>query len=334
MVAHTTRPGPRLHAEPQDLDLITIGETMGVVRSSRPGPLARAATADLGIGGAESNVAIGVSRLGHRAAWIGRVGHDAWGDRIVMTLRGEDVLVRASRDPAAPTGLLVREQRTNDLTTVWYYRDRSAGSCLGVTDVAWDLLEQSRILHVTGITLGLSARARETVEEAVARARTAGVAVSFDVNHRHRVWRDTTQAREAYAWLAGHADIMFAGEDEAALLVGAHGEVTDDNLLHRLAELGPQEVVLKRGARGATALDHGRLLEVPAVPVRVVDAVGAGDAFVAGYLSGRLDRADLRTRLLRAVSVGAFVCACEGDWEGAPSRAELARLDSTEPVSR
>jgi 2-dehydro-3-deoxygluconokinase len=150
-------------------------------------------------------------------------------------------------------------------------------------------------------------------------ARAAGVPVSVDVNYRAKLW-SRFDAAPVLRDLVGHADIVFAGPDEAALFVDG------DDPLRGLADLGPTEVIVKDGGRGCVALLDGQRHEVPALPVTVVDPVGAGDAFVAGYLADRLAGAPPADRLRTAIAAGAFAVSVPGDCEGAPDRDELAAL--------
>ena len=312
--------------------LLTFGETLALAASPVPGDLAHAPGLELGIGGAESNVAIGVRRLGVPATWVGRVGADSLGARVLRELRGEDLDVRAVVDEVAPTALMVKERRTAELTRVWYYRTASAGSRLTPADVPDELVRAAGLLHLTGITPGLSATALDTTLHASRTARAAGVPVSFDVNHRAAVWRDR-DAREVYTQVAGAAAVVFAGEDEARLLTGT--TTTDrSSLLDELVALAGGDVVLKLGADGCLAHVDGVRHAVPAVPVTVVDTVGAGDAFVAGYLAELLLGRPPESRLATAVRCGAFACGSSGDWEGLPTRDELALLDGGDPVRR
>lgn len=169
-------------------DLLTFGETMALFAARRTGPLRFARDFDLGLGGAESNVAIGVARLGHRATWVGRVGQDEFGELIASTLRAERVDARAITDPAAPTGLMIKGRRTADLIDVRYYRRESAGSRLSPEDLDPALIRSARVLHVSAITPALSASARAAVRHAIDEARAAGVPVSLDVNYRKALW--------------------------------------------------------------------------------------------------------------------------------------------------
>ncbi|MBJ2120302.1 sugar kinase [Arthrobacter sp. MSA 4-2] len=311
--------------------VVTFGETMALMRAQTPGPLAHASELGLGIGGAESNVAIALARLGTPVSWFGRVGADSLGDLVVRELRAEGLEVRAIRDPAAPTGLMIKERRTQHNQKVWYYRAGSAGSRLGPADVPVEEIAAAGLLHVTGITPALSESAADAVDLAVQTARAAGVPVSFDVNYRGALWSPEA-ASPVLRGFAGRADILFAGDDEAALLVGPAEDLRE--LAGALAELGPSQVVVKRGAQGCVALVDGVYFEQAAVPVQPVDTVGAGDAFVAGYLAERLRGLAPQECLLTAVRTGAFACLVPGDWEGMPRRSELGLLEATEPVSR
>ena len=304
--------------------VFTFGETMGLVAADDIGLLEYARSFSFGIGGAESNVAVGVARLGGTATWLGRVGPDATGDLIERRLRAEGVRTRAIRDEAF-TGLMVRYRRTGEVTHVDYHRAGSAGSRLSPADVPVAEVQAAAVVHVTGITPALGDSARAAVFHAVETARAAGVPVSVDVNYRGKLW-SRFDAAPVLRDLVTRADVVFAGPDEAALFLGDEPPVTG------LAALGPAEVVVKDGARGCTALIDGERYEVPALPVTVVDPVGAGDAFVAGYLADRMAGADPAARLRTAIAAGAFAVTVPGDCEGVARRADL--VDRADNVSR
>lgn len=316
-------------AAPRTGGVVTFGETMGLFVSANLGPLAHADTARLSVGGAESNVAIALRRLGVPTTWVGRRGDDSVGDLVERELRAEGLEVIAIRDPAQ-TGLMIKERRSKSASRVWYYRAQSAGSRLAPGDIPEGLIERSALLHVTGITPALSATARDATFEAVFRAKTAGVPVSFDINFRSRLWSQD-QACEALAALAAASDLVFAGDEEARIIVDGTGEV---ELARAIRELGPRQVVIKLGARGCFAAIDDEEFTFAAVPANVVDSVGAGDAFVAGYLAEFLAGEDPRSRLATAVRAGAFACETAGDWEGMPFREELSLLGASEPVLR
>ena len=315
-------------------EVVTLGETLALFAQSETGVLRSGATFAFRTGGAESNVAVGLARLGVPSCWTGRVGQDIFGDEIVRALRGEGVQVRAVRDNDRPTGLMIRDRRTPAHQRISYFRSGSAGSALEVTDLDEDLIAKARALHVTGITLAISPSAAGAVAHAVRVARAAHVLVSLDVNFRSRLW-SASEAREAIAGLLPQVDLLFAGLDESALVLGGDQPGSDPiGLARRLQGLGPAEVVVKLGDRGAVALDEAGDAAAPAVRVPVVDTVGAGDAFVAGYLAATLESADLAERLNLACATGAFMCTSAGDWEGAATRSDLKLLEATDPVMR
>ncbi|MFT4305814.1 MAG: sugar kinase, partial [Microbacterium sp.] len=257
---------------------------------------------------------------------------DGLGRRVARELRAEGVDVHAVVDPAAPTGLLLKETPSRGRTAVAYYRAGSAGSRLSAADLDLRLTAED-VVHLTGITPSLSESARGAVRHAVSLAERAGAAVSYDVNHRTRLW-GVEEAVPVHRELVARATVVFAGDDEARLVTGS---ASDDPraLAEALAALGPTEVVITLGAHGALALVDGEELRLPAVPVdAVVDTVGAGDAFVAGYLAERLAGLPAAARLATAVRTGAAACLHPGDWEGAPTRAELAGTPAGDPVIR
>lgn len=305
------------------VDVLTIGESMAALRSAAPIRLGGAVS--ISVAGAESNVAIGLARLGHKVRWTGVVGNDQLGELILRTLRAEGVDTGLVRRSSAPTGIAVFEQRLSGICRVDYHRAASAGSELRPSDLDDAFERAPRILHVTGVTLALGAGPRGAITRAVRLARERGTVVCLDVNDRRRLWtRDT--AKSALNALVPEVDIVVASDDELDLLA----TTTSDQrmLLESLRARGVKEVVVKHGAKGATLHLPGRQIHQPARQVNAVNTVGAGDAFVAGYLSGMLDELSREEQLHRAVTLGAFAVACEGDWEGLPTRDELDVLDT------
>jgi 2-dehydro-3-deoxygluconokinase len=309
--------------------LVTAGETMGLVVQSAPGSLRNGEPMTFGMGGSESNVAIGVRRLGVPATWIGRVGADPPGDLILRELRAEQVQAITVTDPA-PTGLMVRWRPSGAHARVTYHRRHSAGSHLAAADIPEEIIREAAVLHVTGITLALGPGPAAAITHAIAVARDAGVTVSFDLNYRSALW-PVHEAAPALEAAIRSADIVFAGEHEAEIVAG-----TADPLAaaQALEAMGPSQVVVKCGARGCLARIGGATLEHPAPAVTVMDTVGAGDAFVAGYLAELISGSPPPERLVTATTAGAFAVTVSGDWEGMPDRNSLGLLVSTEPVIR
>jgi 2-dehydro-3-deoxygluconokinase len=306
------------------IDLLTIGEAMGALRADRP--LQVGTEMRLSIAGAESNVAIGAARLGHSVRWAGVVGADQPGTLIVRTLRAEGVDAAVRVDADAPTGLILFEQRLADITRVSYHRAGSAGSHLHPEDVEAAFDPVPRLLHLTGITPALGRDSAAAVEHAMALARKHSVPVCLDVNYRGRLW-DPVTAAAVLRPLAVLADIVVASDDELEV-VSRPGADTLQSRISGLLDAGVREVVVKQGGAGASLHMVSSKHQLAAYPVTAVDSVGAGDAFVAGYLSGLLDGLDPTGRLDRAVCLGAFAVASHGDWEGLPTRADLPLIQA------
>lgn len=313
------------------VDLLTVGESMVSLRSG--GPLSAGGALTMHVAGAESNVAVGVARLGHSVSWAGVVGADPHGEFILRQLRAEGIRLQHREDATRRTGVMFLERRTADVTRAFYYRSGSAGSTLSRDDMERTLRQGARVLHLTGITAALSPESRNAVEYAAERAAADGVVVSLDVNYRSKLW-SREEAREVLMPLVRHAGVVIASDDELGLVASAPAGHCDPEegemaMAAELLGLGVREVVVKRGAAGAGVHTADGRHESAAVPVTSVDTVGAGDAFTAGYLSALLDGTDVAGRLQRGVLTGAFAVSTAGDWEGLPSRAELALLATT-----
>lgn len=314
--------------------LLTYGETMAALHQRDVGPLRIGSTMHTSIAGAEATVAIGVSRLGGSARWVGVVGDDPFGTAILTCLRGEGVAVDGVVvDATAPTGLLVKERRTATASKIRYYRAGSAGSRLGPEQVCAEHFDDARLLLVSGITPALSASAAQAIDRAMTLARARDIGVCVDVNYRSRLWAPAA-AEPVLRGLVAEADLVFATIAEAAIVLGRPVSDAADAVT-ALAELSGADVVVKRGADGALARSHGQLQDVPARRVAAVDPVGAGDAFVAGTIADLLAGRDLFTALGTGADVAALAVCVPGDWEGLPRRAELALLDDcAEDVAR
>jgi 2-dehydro-3-deoxygluconokinase len=280
------------------------------------GRLATSPTLAKSIGGAEANVAIGLARLGLRTAYVSRVGRDPFGDEVVRTLRGEGVDVsRVQRSARRPTGLMVKELRSPSDVRVHYYRHGSAATELdGIGETP-----RARHVHATGITLALGAGPAAAVRELLAAARAMGASVSFDPNIRLKLW-SLDDAVAAMREILPAVDDLLLSEVEALAVSGA-GAL--DEALRRLAGMGIARVVVRRGAGGAVGTGDGGRVEVAAGAAGpVVDCVGAGDAFTAGYLFERLRGATLEQAMATGAWAAGHVVAHRGDYEGLPDRAD------------
>jgi len=343
-------------------DVVCLGESMVTFLPSQPGRLADVPSFGRGIGGAESNVACALAAAGHRAAWVGRVGADGFGDHLVETIGGYGVDTSAvRRDPVRPTGIYFRTatDRGAGAHEVAYYRAGSAASAMSPANVPYEEVFAGRVLHLSGITAALSADCLELLRELTA-PRPGRPLVSFDVNHRPHLWRGSDAS--VLLELARRCDLVFVGEDEAE---EAWGIVGAEAIRAALPE--PSVVVVKRGSAGATVFsglrpgprssnaggaengpasrsgEGGRaesapasrstegdeaevVTPVPALRVDVVAAVGAGDAFAAGFLSATLRGLPVRDRVRHGHLMAAAVLTVPGDLTEPPARDHADRL--------
>lgn len=309
------------------IDVVTFGEAMVLIQPQIAGPLAQATVLSRSIAGAESNVAIGLSRLGRRARWISRVGSDPFGQVVINTMAAEGVdISMVERDPDAPTGIFFRDFRSGAEPVGYYYRRQSAFSKLSPRDVKAEWFADARHLHVTGVTPPLGENTTEAVIVAMKRAREMGLTISFDPNLRRKLWDDAT-ARRTLLDLVPLCDVLLPGREEAEFLVGTG---SDEELSRKLLSLGAGAVVMKLGGDGAMAMVGRQIIRSPGWKVeRVIDPIGAGDAFAAGFLSvyidvaGPLTQEQWRTALDRANRMGSAATQFQGDWEGLPRLPDL-----------
>jgi len=297
-------------------DVIALGETMlSLVAIDEP--LGSATRFHVTHGGAETNTLVGLSRLGLHTAWVSRLGTDVVGERIHRALADEGIDLRwTRRDDHRPTGVMIRDCHG----CVEYRRAGSAASVLAVGDLEEVPVAGARAVMVTGITGLLGA---EPQQAALALLQGATGLRAVDPHLRPGLW-GSDHGRELVLPLIANCDLALGGEHELRHLVGEDDvTVRGETLARRILELGPGEVVVKRGSDGAGALDRdGRWHEHSPAPVPDVDPVGAGDAFNAGYLAARLTGADAADALVQGAHCGAAVAGEIGDTEGFPRPGE------------
>jgi 2-dehydro-3-deoxygluconokinase len=270
--------------------VITIGETMVLVTPTVAEPLETAELFHLHVGGAESNVAAHLAALGHSVGWVGQVGDDALGRRVSRQLAEYNVDTRWLRvNSTAPTGVYFKDPGRG----VLYFRRYSAASEMDPSAVADVPLEQAAIVHLSGITPALSSTCATLIDSVLDRVGASDGSVSFDVNYRPGLW-DAATAGPALLSIANRSDIVFVGLDEAQALWGITAPEDVRALIPH-----PRTLIVKDGAVGATEFSGDRSTFVPAIPTVVVEPVGAGDAFAAGYLSAFL-KGDAAAACLRA----------------------------------
>jgi 2-dehydro-3-deoxygluconokinase len=305
-----------------ELDVVTVGEAMVLFAAQQPGSLEEVESFARTTAGAELNVAVGLSRLGLRVGYVSRLGGDSFGRYLLAALDREGIDRRhVVVDEAHPTGFMLKSRADDGSDPrVEYFRRGSAASRLAAGDNPSAYCARSRHLHLTGISVALSASARELVLRMAAEARAAGRSISFDPNLRPGLWPSREAMVECLNRLAAVSDWVMPGLAEGHLLTGLESpEAIADFYLER----GARRVIIKLGARGAyyaSAADRGLVAGVPVS--RVVDTVGAGDGFAVGVISGLLEGLDLADAVARGNAIGARVIQFPGDCEGLPSRTD------------
>lgn len=259
--------------------LLCLGETM-VLLTADEGPLEANSHVGMHAGGAESNVASGLAHMGHQVEWFSRVGADPFGRIILNALNDRDVRTQGvAIDASRPTGIYLKN-RDNGTSLVYYYRTGSAASSMGPSDVAALSLEDRSICHLSGITAAISASANDLMQRLIIDRSKLGPLISFDVNYRPGLW-PVDKAAPRLLELARNADIVVVGRDEAETLWGTQSAEDVRTILPP-----PVKLIVKDADVGATYFADNEQIFVAALTADVVEPVGAGDAFAAGFLSG------------------------------------------------
>lgn len=273
-------------------------------------------------GGDTSNVALGVAKLGKHAGYLSRVGSDPFGDGFLnlWNTNGVDTSL-VTVDSTRNTGLyfVSFEGRHHKLT---YYRKDSAASALGPEYITDEMIEQTSIIHLSGISIGMSPMAEQAGLELVKKARRLGKTVSFDVNYRAAQWSTVESAALSIETLINVGVKILEITDDEMVALGWH--FSYEELLKKFPNV--ETIVLKQGDRGATIITSHEIFSVPACHVSVKDTVGAGDSFDAGFLVALLDDYDLYKAARFATVVAAHTCTGSGPLEKMPTKKDVDNL--------
>ena len=300
--------------------VVTAGETMALLDPVEEGELELGDLMTLRIAGAESNFAVALARLGVPVTWISRLGADRMGSLIRAALEREDVDLRWVREDAqAPTGLFYK-WRAGGRTSVAYVRRGSAASRLEPADVPDEALEGASLVHLTGITMALGEGPRALVLDLARRARAAGAIVTFDPNHRPALWESAAAAAAAMEPVLEHVDWYLCGAAEGEALLG------DADVAGALAARGVPGAVVRTGDGSLVAWSGERVEVAPGRSETVVDEVGAGDAFAAGFAYGLLHGWEPPVAAEAAHVIAGWALRGTGDWETLPRLDEVRDL--------
>jgi 2-dehydro-3-deoxygluconokinase len=291
-------------------DLVTLGEVLLRLAVPSPGRFETARVLDVQFGGAEANVAAACSRLGLRTAWISALPDNAWGDRVRRELIGHGIdCTHVQTLPGTRLGLYFIEYGVAPRPAhVLYDRRESAFSRLTPDSIDWRPIRDARLVHITGITPALGEHARKITERIFEEAS----AVSFDVNYRAALW-SPTDARRFVESVLPTARYIFLGRNEAQTVFGLND--APEAVLDVLSRRAPQATIaVLQGSDGSTVLDKGRVWR-PSVrhSLQMVDPIGAGDAYAAGYLWASLTGQGSQEAIDIATTVATLKCSTWGD---------------------
>lgn len=316
------------------LDLVTIGESMVVLTSTKQGYMRYNTHFERSFAGSEMNVAAGISRMGHQAGWISKVGEDEFGKALKAFASSEGIDVsQVTAVNSNKTGLMFKEYIRENKMKIAYYREHSAASTLSVVDVNEDYLKSARYLFISGITPLLSDSCYEAVMHSIDIAKKNDVIVVFDPNIRKKLWT-FNESRHKFFEILKLSDVFLPGLVEAEILFNTRDVET---LADLILKEGPELTVIKLGAKGAYYATKDQRDYVKGFKVeRVVDAVGAGDAFTAGLVTGFIENLSLKESVVRANAFGAIVTQVKGDIEGIPAVEDLRHFlnDNDEDIER
>jgi len=302
------------------IDVVTVGETMAALAPGEVGSLKYANNFSKYIAGAESNVAIGVKRLGFKSGFISKLGKDPLGDYVEFFVRGEGVDVsQVKRDDEHRTGLLIKEMHTTKEPKVFYYRENSAASHLNPDDIDEDYIKKARHMHLTGITPALSDSAQNAFFRALNYAKQNDLRISFDPNLRLKLWPTIEKMKKVMLNIIPQVDVLLPGVEEGEILLGLDDPEEIIKGFYDMMEEGSL-VVLKLGSEGALYYQGDQIVHVEPYKVdNIVDLIGAGDAFAAGLITGLLRDMSIKEAVELANLVGALCITVKGDIEGLPT---------------
>ncbi len=314
-------------------DVITIGEAMVTFNPASTGPMKFVNTFEKKIGGAELNLAIGCARLGLKAGYISRLGNDEFGKYIKTFARGEGIDVsKLDLVEGYPTSLNFKEMMEDGNVRTFYYRDKSPTLTMTPDDLDEAYFQQAKILHLTGIFPAIDEKNIAIIERSIELAKKYGVKISFDPNIRLRMW-SKEEAREVLSKILPHVDILLAGDEEMEIIIGERDPIA---IIERIKEWGISFIAIKQGDKGSVGYYNGEIIESPSIKVtKVVDTVGAGDGFNAGFIYGVLQGWQLERTLKFANTIGSMVVSVRGDNEGLPYYEDVQeKLGEKERIER
>ena len=315
-------------------DVITIGDALITFNPQAKGPMKYLNTFERKVGGAELNFAIGCARLGLQTGWVSRLGNDEFGKYILNFVRGEGIDTgEVKLVDGYPTSLYFKEILEDGSGRSFYYRSNSPTDTLTEETLNEEYIKNAKVLHITGVFLAVNKDKNiGLIKKAAKIAKENGVLVSMDPNIRLRLWTKE-EVKAAIHELLPYVDILLTGDEEADILFDT---METDKIIEEAKKLGISYVAIKQGENGAVGYHDGEFIDAPPVKAKkVVDTVGAGDGFDAGFVYGILNGWSLDKTLTFATTIGSMVVSVTGDNEGLPYLEDvLVQLGEKEFIER
>ncbi|WP_078382059.1 sugar kinase [Sutcliffiella halmapala] len=310
-------------------NVLTIGDAMITMNPVTTGPLRYVTHFERKMGGAELNFAIGCARLGITSRWVSRLGKDEFGRVIYNFARGEGVdMSQVNFVDGHPTSLNFKEIQADGSGKTNYYRYQSPILTISPEDITDEMFDGINLIHLTGVYLAIDEKNRHIVMEIIKRAKAKSIPISFDPNIRLKLWT-MEEARKVYEMIFPNVDILLTGLDEIRLITGKDSKKELAELAHHY---NIRDFVIKDGGNGSMLYRNGEWTKGEAFKISVVDTVGAGDGFDAGYIYAYLHNYEPKEILRFANGVGALVTNVSGDNEGLPYLDEVIAFIQNDPI--
>ncbi|MGJ7046217.1 sugar kinase [Thermoanaerobacterium thermosulfurigenes] len=304
--------------------VLLAGEPMALFIADEEGTLDNVSKFTKALAGAEANVAIGLSRLGHNVKYITKLGNDPFGKYIYKKLSEEKIDVSSIKfTDEYPTGFMLKSKTSEGDPDIFYFRKGSAASHITPDDIDCDVSRLKHI-HITGITAALSKDTLDTVYRMIQIGKENGIRISFDPNIRKSLWKNEYEMVTTLNDIAYNCNIVMPGIKEGLILTGSNDV---DDIADFYLKRGVEAVIIKIGDKGAYVKTKDESFTVRGYKVeKVVDTVGAGDGFATGVISGLLEGLTLKDAVKRGNAIGAIIIMSPGDNDGLPDRDTLEKF--------
>lgn len=312
-----------------NFNVLTIGDAMITFNPLTKGPLRFVHSFSRSVGGAELNFSIGCARLQLGSTWISKLGNDEFGKVIYNFARGEGInMQHVQLVDGYPTSINFKETQENGTNKTFYYRYQTPITTFKLNEITEKLLENISLLHITGVFLAILPQNLNIILHLLTLAKSKNIPISFDPNIRLKLW-SLDEAKSAFEKIYPFVDLFLTGKEELELLLS---DTENDTIIEFVNKYDIKEFVIKDGENGSKLYFEGNWYKKEAFKVQVVDTVGAGDGFDAGYVYSYLNKFSPEKKLTFANAVGALVTTVTGDNEGLPELDQVVAFINQEKI--